>query len=283
MKDESQEQLLNEYTAITPFLRYFTLLETLVLVAIGFGLFLNPEVTRPMWAWSIAPFNTRFLGAIYLSAMVPVGIMFISGRWSPTRPVLSAIFTFTFIVLVVSLFHSDQFDFQYWGVWVWFILYLGLPTSGAYHLWLYRSMPTNHLNRVPSHWFIILRITSLALVIYGIGLIISPELFSSLFPWKLDIFHSQLYSATFITGSVMLFTVSRKATRAEFITTGLTEATFGIFSIVGTMVVDISVKKINWSALNTQAWLVMLVVIALLGISMTISGFRQSPGSIDNQ
>ncbi|MCK4709706.1 MAG: hypothetical protein KAU21_13890 [Gammaproteobacteria bacterium] len=41
-------------------------------VPVGFGLLLNPEVTRPMWAWSIAPFNTRFPGAIYLSAMMPL-------------------------------------------------------------------------------------------------------------------------------------------------------------------------------------------------------------------
>lgn len=97
--------------SITPFLRSFTLIETLVLIGAGFGLFFFPNLIRPLWPWEIAPFNTRFLGAIYLGAMVSVGYMLLSGRWSPTRPVLRAIFTFTFIVLVVSLFTSSQFDF----------------------------------------------------------------------------------------------------------------------------------------------------------------------------
>ena len=102
----------DENPSITPFLRAFTLAETLVLVGAGFGLFLFPEITRAQWPWQIAPFNTRFLGAIYLGAMIPIGYMYRSGRWSPTRPVLRAIFTFTFTVLVVSLFYINQFDFN---------------------------------------------------------------------------------------------------------------------------------------------------------------------------
>ena len=266
---------------ITPFLRTFTLVEALVLVAAGFGLFFFPEITRSIWPWPLAPFNTRFLGAVYLGAMVPVGLMVLSGRWSPTRPVLRAIFTFTFIVLLVSLFHTNQFDFKSPSVWGWFALYVSLPISAGYHLWLYRSMPTDHLNPVPRNWRNILRGTSLLLALYGIGLIIFPNIFSSLFPWKLDVFHSQLYSATFITGGVMLISVAALATPAEFITAGLTEATFGVFAILGLIIVDAAVQKIDWSAPNTLTWLALLGVLALLGLTMVIAGLRQVPHKMD--
>lgn len=266
---------------ITPFLRAFTLVETLVLVAAGFGLFLFPEITRAIWPWQLAPFNTRFLGAVYLGAMVPVGLMYLSGRWSPTRPVLRAIFTFTFIVLVVSLFNPSQFDFKSPAVWGWFALYVSLPISAGYHLWLYRSMPTSHLNPVPRNWHYILRGTSLLLALYGIGLIVFPNVFSSLFPWKLDVFHSQLYSATFITGSVLLISVATVATPAEFITAGLTEATFSVFAILGLIIVDAAVKKIDWSAPNTVVWLALLVFLALLGIAMIVAGARKVPHKMD--
>lgn len=267
----------DENPTITPFLRTFTLVETLVLVGAGFGLFLFPEITRPQWPWPIAPFNTRFLGAVYLGAMVPIGLMYLSGRWSPTRPVLRAIFTFTFVVLVVSLFTSSRFDFTSWAVWAWFALYIALPASAGYHLWLYRSMPTTHLNPVPRNWRYILRLTSLMLTVYGLGLLILPDTFSSLFPWKLDVFHSQLYSATFITGGVMLISVATLATPAEFIAAGLTEATFSIFSILGLIIVDVGLKKIDWSAANTLAWLALLAILALLGIAMVVAGLRQVP------
>ena len=267
----------NENPSITPFLRAFTLIEALVLVGAGFGLFLFPNIVRPLWPWQIAPFNTLFLGAIYLGAMVSVGYMYLSGRWSPTRPVLRAIFTFTFIVLVVSLFTSSQFDFKSPAVWGWFVLYISLPVSAAYHLWLYRSMPTSHLNPVPAKWGLILRTTGILLGLYGLGLIFLPNTFSRLFPWALDVFHSQLYSATFITGSVMMFSITKHSTPAEFIATGMTEATFGVFSIIGLFVVDSQVHKIDWFALNTLAWLASLVVLSVLGIAMTVASTRLVP------
>lgn len=268
--------------SITPFLRNFTLIETLVLVVAGFGLFLLPEIFRPQWPWEIAPFNTRFLGAIYLGAMIPVGYMYRSGRWSPTRPVLRAIFTFTFIVLVVSLFYGSQFDFKSWAVWAWFALYISLPLSAGYHLWFYRSMPTTHLNPVPPAWRLILRAIGLLLGLYGLGLILFPNTFSSLFPWTLDVFHSQLYSATFITGSVMLISVATLATPAEFIAAGLTEATFSIFSILGLFIVDAQVQLIDWDAPNTLAWLASLAGLAMLGIALIVAGARQIPHKMDS-
>ncbi|MHA1976580.1 MAG: hypothetical protein ACW98F_15765 [Candidatus Hodarchaeales archaeon] len=270
--------LADENPLITPFLRYFTLIETMVLIGVGFGLFLFPDLTLPEWPWQIAPFNTRFLGAIYLGAMVSVAYMFLTARWSPTRPVLRAIFSFTFIVLVVSLFSISQFDLNKISIWGWFILYVSLPLSAGYHLWLYQSMPTTHLNPVPRNWSNIMIGTSFLLALYGLGLIVLPDIFSSLFPWKLDVFHAQLYSATFITGAVMLITISKFATPAEFIATGLTEATFGIFSILGLIIVDVEVKKIDWLAANTLIWLVMLTGFVLLGITLIRAGVRQFPG-----
>lgn len=274
--------LTDKNPTITPFLRAFTLVEALVLVAAGFGLFLFPEITRTIWPWQLAPFNTLFLGAIYLGAMVSVSYMYLSGRWSPTRPVLRAIFTFTFIVLVVSLFTSSQFDFKSVAVWGWFALYVSLPISAGYHLWLYRSMPTSHLKPVPSKWGYILRSTGLLLGVYGLGLIVLPNTFSSLFPWTLDAFHSQLYSATFITGSVMMFSIAKSSTSAEFIAVGLTEATFGIFSILGLFIVDAQVRIIDWDAPNTQTWLASLAVLAVLGIAMIVAGVRKVPLKMDD-
>jgi len=267
--------------SITPFLRSFTLIETLVLIGAGFGLFFFPNLIRPLWPWEIAPFNTRFLGAIYLGAMVSVGYMLLSGRWSPTRPVLRAIFTFTFIVLVVSLFTSSQFDFKYWPVWGWFAIYISLPISAGYHLWLYRSMPTSHLNPVPAKRGTILRSTSILISLYGLGLLILPNTFGDTFPWTLDVFHSQLYSAMFFTGSVMMFTIAKSSTSAEFLATGLTVATFSIFSIMGLFIVDSQVQLIDWDAPNTLTWLASLTTLALLGIAMIVAGARQVPHKID--
>lgn len=267
-----------ENPRISSFLRYFTLIEALVLVGAGFGLFLFPETTRPIWPWIIAPFNAGFLGAIYLGAMVSIIYMFLKPNWSPTRPILRAIFTFTFIVLLVSLLTVDEFDSNNSAaIFGWFILYVSLPFSAGYHLFLYRSLPTSHLHSVSKRLGAILKLISLLLAIYGIGLLVLPEIFSRSFPWKIDVFHSQLYSSTFITGSIMLFTVSNLATPAEFVATGLTQTTFGLFSILGLVIVDSQVKKVDWSALNTIGWFIMLASFAVLGIFLIIKGSKGYP------
>ncbi len=268
----------NGNPSITPFLRYFTLLETFVLIIGSSGLILIPGFTRAQWPWTIAPFNAGFLGAIYLGAMVSVAYMFLSGRWSPTRPVLRGIFIFTFMVLIVSIFTISEYDtsktIAFWG---WFGLYLALPLSAGIHLWMYRSMPTAHLNPVPQKWSFLMKGMSYLMVLYGLGLLVFPEIFSILFPWKLDVFHSQLYSAIFITGFVMLITISKFATPAEFIAVGLTEATFGIASILELIIVDAEIKKIDWSATNTIGWLAMLAIFAFLGIVLIVGGMKKYP------
>src|SRR5262245_11370198 len=105
---------------ISALLRWFTLVEVFVLLAAGGGLFFAPELANTIWPWMLTPFNTRFLGAIYLGSMVAVAFMWYIGRWSPTRAVLRVIFAFTLIVLVVSVLYSGQFDFQRPGAWLWF-------------------------------------------------------------------------------------------------------------------------------------------------------------------
>jgi len=259
---------------IKPFLRNFTFVEAAVLVVVGFGLFFFPQYLRPLWAWEIAPSNAPFLVAIYIRALVPVSLMYLSGRWSPTRLVLRAIFTFTLIVLIVSLYHIDRFNFSKWQVWIWFGLYIALPASGGYHLWIYRAMANDHLPITGQFWRITTQASGVAFAVYGLGLITAPDTFSSLFPWRLDVFHSQLYSATFLTGCVLMLTVSVRATRAEFFATGVTESAFGIFSILGLVIVDHRVQKIDWTASNTIAWLALLGVITVLGLTMIAMSFR---------
>ena len=80
----------------------------------------------------------------------------------------------------------------------------------------------------------------------------------------------------------MMISVAKLATSAEFVTAGLTEATFSLFAILGLIIVDAGVKKIDWSAPNTLAWLALLAVLALLGIAMIMAGGRGVPHKMDN-
>jgi hypothetical protein len=264
----------NNTSPISPLLRGLSLVEVFVLLGAGIGLFLMPAFTRDIWMWKLLPFNSRFLGAIYWSAMVSIAFMVWAGRWSPTRAVLRAIFVFTLVVLGVSLLYSDQFNYDRATVWGWFGLYIILPLSAGYHLWLYRNLPNNHLTPTAPAWRFVLGVGALFMLVYGLGLLFVPNTFSKAFPWALAEFDARLYSATFLAGAVWFYTVQKASTPLEFMTVGMTEGIFGLLAIIGLLITDADVHRLDWSAPKTWIWLVFFGFVTLLGAAMTITGWR---------
>ncbi len=261
---------------LTPLLRAVTFIEVVVLFGAGFGLFFLPDLARELWPWPPAPFNTRFLGSIYLTALLPVAVMLIAGRWAPARGVLPAIFIFTTIVLFVSVFNFDLLDFQRWSTHVWFVLYIILPINSAYHMGLYRRLPPAEPIPTPPAWRAYLLGVSIVLGLYSMALLIAPETFTGFWPWKIDAFHGRMYSAAFASGAVGAWVAARVAARIEFFTAGITQATFGLFSILGLVLVDAAVHRVDWSQPGTWVWVgaFAVMLIASIGMIGRVRGMR---------
>jgi hypothetical protein len=101
---------------------------------------------------------------------------------------------------------------------------------------------------------------------YGLGLLLAPALFSAFWPWTIDDFHGQIYSAIFLTGAVAMFILSRAVAPVELLTVGLTQITLGLFAIAGMIIVDASVHKIGWSLPGTWMWLGMFALLVITGL-----------------
>lgn len=256
-----------ENPPLTPLLRAMTFIEVLVLITAGGGLFFLTDLTRAQWPWNIRPFNAHFVGAVYLASLMSVAIMFINGRWVAARLVLPMLFTFTSIVFVMSLLKLDTFLYDRWTTWVWFILYLVLPLNAAYHLWLYRRLlsvePTP-----PQPWVrYALLIMGSVMGAYGLVQFFAPEAASAFWPWKIDAFHGQMYSATFVTAAVGAFVLSLRATAPiEYFTLGLTYGILGFFCILGLVIVDASAHAVDWGAAGTWLWVVAFALTLIVGL-----------------
>jgi hypothetical protein len=264
--------------SISTLLRAFTWVEVLVLLVAGGGLFFLPDLARAQWPWVIAPFNARFVGAVYLGSFVSATFMAFRGRWAPGRIVLPMIFIFTTIVLGVSLFNLDKFDFQKWQPWVWFILYTALPINSAYHLWLYRNRQPDATRSTPDVWRNFLWALTALLALYGTALLIVPTTASAFWPWRIDAFHGQMYSVVFITSAVGTYLIARRAAAVEWRTLGLTLLVIGASSIVGLLLVDSVVppeKKVNWIFSGTWIWMALMAIIGGSGAAM----FLQAGGN----
>lgn len=92
---------------------------------------------------------------------------------------------------------------------------------------------------------------------YGLLLLLVPAAASVFWPWKLDTFHAQLYSVTFLAPAVGAGVLLRGATRSELKTLGLTLAAWGLLPIIGLVLADASVHRVRWAITDTWLWLAL--------------------------
>jgi hypothetical protein len=258
---------LNNYNPpLSPFVRIFFVVVALILV-VGMGLFFVPEMVGQRWPWALTPFNTRFLGTLYLAELVIILTPIFVNRLAPNRLVLPMALIFTLLVTIVSLFYPDQFNFRRRVVWIWFIVYGGSAVISAALFWRYRAWPTPPIAPpTPKGRQLFLQLEGLALGLYGLGLLLAPAIFSAFWPWKIDNFHGQIYSAIFISGAVSSFILARAAAPIEFLAIGLAQIVLGSLAIAGVVIVDVSLHKINWTLPSTWLWLGMFATLLLIGL-----------------
>lgn len=252
-------------------------ISTLLLVLVGGALFFFPEVARPRWVWTIAPYNTGFLGAVYLSAVVPLSIVLWVRRWSPVRLILPMLLTFVTQLLVVSFIYSEAFDLQRRATGLWFGLYLADTLVATYYLGRFWARSAPKTGRTFG-WSRLLKVQAAIFGFYGVGLLLLPATFGSFWPWTLDAFHGRLYSAIFTSGAVGCGLLARAATRTELRALGSLQVALGSLVVAALLRVDAQVGKVDWSAPGTWIWLALFFGLAALGAT-TIAIARQSLGS----
>ncbi len=257
---------------VTLLLRWMTAVEALVVLISGAGLFLLPEVIKPLWPWELAPFNARAMGALYFTSLIAAAVMAWRGRWSPARVVTPMIFTFTLIVLIVSLVYLPRFSGA--SALAWFGLYIGIPIIAAYHLWLYRSLPPADALPTPS-W---LRTCLLAyagfFLVYGMAMLVIPITATAFWPWGIDEFHGRMYSVGFITPAVGCLLLLRSGSALEFGALGLTQVFGGVTSLLGVLIVDSSVHRVDWTLLGSWAWFGFPLLLIIVGGLMALHARR---------
>lgn len=261
-----------------------TWLEVAVLFVAGGGLLVAHASVVAVWPWTLAPFNLRFLGALYTAALAAALLQCLFARWSPARTVTTMIFVFTLVVTALSFVHLSRFDMRTVPAWIWFVLYVGVCINAGAHLAWYRG--TDLAGEPPSPGARgALLAQALALGAYGIALLAAPDAAARLWPWKLDTFHAQIYSVTFLTPAAGALTLRRSASRVDWLTLGLTQLAWGLLPIVALLAVDAKVHRVDWQSAATWSWIGLFGAIAAMGAWMLLqarsrdsaaTGFRRA-------
>ena len=244
------------------------LISSLLLLVVGGSLFFFPDVARPRWVWALTPFNTRFLGAIYLTALVGLAMLLIVRRALPARLIVLMTWVFTTVVLLVSCLQTGQFNLARRATSIWFGLYAIDCFGSSYYLWHYGRQTFTELRRLPRYWSVYLWLQAGFLGVYGLGMLTLPARFSLLWPWPLDAFHSQIYSSIFLVGAAGAALLAWKTVAAELLAFGVIQVTLSSLVIAGVWVVDLATQRIDWRLFGNWAWMGGFALLGIVGLGM---------------
>ena len=266
---------------IPAFLRFVVLVECGVVLAAALLLFLFPDLAKTLWAWDIPPFNARFIGAIYFAAYIPLVIFWFNPYWTPGRLILWMIFVFTFLIMIVMIFHVDAFAWDRPATYlVFWPLYFFLPVNSAVFLFLSRKVSVANPVNMPSFWQMFLAFFAIFAAGYGIGILIAPETLTRFWPWSVDAFHGRIYASAFITPAISAWILSRRGgARSEYFIFGLNLLTGGILPIIGTLLTNINMppdRQINFDAFGTWLFFLLFIVAGVLGVIQITLAFHKS-------
>lgn len=176
---------------------------TLVLI-IGTSLFLAPEQTNRLFAWTIAPPNNRYLTAAFLGAAYWAGsvLEFLAARepiWARARVAIPAVWVFTTLTLLATLMHINLFHLNpplgtpaepltVFLTYIWLAVYTLVPIAVPIMVMIQRRAPGGDPPRLAllPGWLRAVLIFHAALLI-GLGAVmfVSPATGAPLWPWPL--------------------------------------------------------------------------------------------------
>jgi hypothetical protein len=249
-------------------LRGLTLVGVLALLAAGAGLFFAPTVVRPLWPWQIGRYSAFFWGAVCLAALAALALLLYEARWWPGRLVLPMLVVFSGSLLIVSLLNIQHFEFNRWATWMWFALNLILPGLTAEYLWRRREQPPPEVFPTPAAWSKLLQALGLVLGLYGMGLFLLPSLFDAFWPWPVDSFSGQLYSAVFTTAAIGAIGLCQWAAPVERLALGASYAILGLFSLFSVLIADADQPRVAWDALGVWVWTGVFAALFVIGLAL---------------
>ncbi|RUV22636.1 hypothetical protein EOB77_02150 [Mesorhizobium sp. M7A.F.Ca.MR.228.00.0.0] len=238
----------------------------IIVLIVGAGLFFAPALVRPRWPWAVTPFNARFLGGFYTAEMAVMAALLVWNRWSPGRLVLVMAFIFTVIVSAASFINLGYFNFERIAPWLWFLVYLASVAVSGLFLLRAGGRPSAKGVTLNSAWRGYMSMEMAILGLYGVGLLLFPLTFGGFWPWPIDAFHAQVYSAIFLAGAGGTYLVWKSAPREELLVLGLAQFLVGLFAILGLVITEAVMHRMDWTATGTLCWLALFGWIGISGI-----------------
>ena len=185
---------------------YFAFVGAFALWVGVWGYFVPSEISRAI-PWQVPALHGRFIGAMYLSGTVLMGLSLFARRLVEVRTAVPMAAIWTGMLLLVSLLNIDQFDFSRPPVWFWFTAYVVYPVAGAWLAYAYLP-PAPARGAVAPDWVrIYLVFQGVACTVLAVCLFFAPAATAAVWPWRISPLLTQIYAGPFLSygiGSLLL-------------------------------------------------------------------------------
>lgn len=167
--------------------------------------------------WLATPLHARFIGAMALSGAAFMFGCLLARRWSEVRAVVPVIVAATGVLLLVSLFYRDRFDWSRAQVWIWFAVALAYPLTGMALMWKERGArePFAEGAELRAWARKYLSLQGMVVTVLALTLLLAPEFMVALWPWQVTPLMAQIYSSPFLAYGVASLLAARRRTWPE--------------------------------------------------------------------
>lgn len=187
---------------------------TLILLAAVGILYLFPNDTTQLFAWTIRPSMTPLLmGSAYAAGVYFFGRTALNARWHWMAHGFPAVGVFAVLVAIATLLHWDRFNHSHLTFWTWIAVYLAAPFLIFRLYWLNRSADLGARDERDAVVPVTVR-RAMSLVAVGSLLVaalmyVTPQLVMPFWPWTLTPLTTRIVGAFFILPAVAGFLLAR--------------------------------------------------------------------------
>lgn len=249
-------------------LRGFLALAAPIILLLGARLLLVPARVASQWPGPLTPLDARFFAVFCLAEFTAIVIFLAVTRWAPGRLIIPSWFAFTALVAAASLLNVRQFNLERPETWFWLILFVGASVLAGLFLWRYRKLPPAHPTQLSAWWRRVLATQAVLVGLYGAVMLVAPAASFMLWPWPIDDFQAQVYSAIFLTNALGAYLLIRAAAAIELLAFGLPQAILGPGSVIAVATMDQGSMWVAWDSPAAWVWSGLLIVLGAAGLGL---------------
>jgi hypothetical protein len=251
-------------------MRYWFLVDSLLVLLTGIQLFVLTEYTDRFFAWTITPALTAaFLGAAYWAALP---LVYLSSRetiWARARLAVFGVLVFTILTTAATLIHLDRFHLfgpnplAQFAAWVWLAVYGVVPPALLIILILQTRLPGSDPRRqapLPGWLRAILALQALVMLTIGVILFIAP--LAPIWPWKLTPLTGRAVGAWLVGIGIIVAHVNFEN---DWRRVHITMISYTLFAVLELLALVRYLMLVDWSALPAMVYLVFLLSVLVVG------------------